>query len=72
MSGQYTDAALGAIRGQQDAANLLAKVRIGTASPDALAEALAAVQATGEAARVRAFLRSLGKALENQARADTA
>ena len=61
---QYSDAALSAARGAQDAANVLAKLRLDTAQPDELHAALAKVLATGEEARLRAFCRVISKALE--------
>ena len=72
MSGQYSHAALSALRGEQDADNLLLKLRLGMAQPDALREALSKVQATGEEPRIRSFCRVISKALEQQVRVDAA
>jgi hypothetical protein len=58
--------ALAAVRGCQEAQEVLRELRTGAALPEALHEALQRVRAAGDGARLRAFTRELQKALEGK------
>lgn len=58
------DQVMARIRGQQDAQRVLHAIRQGCAPEDALFDAVRAVQAIGDAERVRGFLREVQKRLE--------
>jgi len=62
------DQVMSRIRGQQDAQRVLHTIRQGCATEDALLDAIHAVQGTGDAERVRGFVREVQKRLEDGAR----
>ncbi len=58
------NAVMSTIRGGQDAQRLVFALKDGMAPADALLDGLKAVQATGDAERLRGFMRELQKRLE--------
>ena len=58
------DPVASAMDGQKQACALIVELRQGCALPDALHSALQALRATGDGDRLRAFSRTLQKALE--------
>lgn len=58
------DVAMSAIKGGQDAQRIAFTLRDGTAPADALLDALKAVEAIGDAERLRGFMREIQKRLE--------
>lgn len=60
----YAEAARQACEGQLAAQRALYAIQQGTADPDALHAALAAVHLSGEPERVRAFVRTIQKTIE--------
>lgn len=61
------DAVMSNISGQRDAQRLIYTVRQGCAPADALWVSIEKVQATGDAVRVRGFIREVQKSLERSA-----
>lgn len=60
----FADQVMSRVHGQRDAQRVLHTIRQGCAPEDALLDAIHAVQATGDAERVRGFVRECQKLAE--------